>query len=146
MADFVGNTGKRFYNLVKKGIRKILPPKLKAPSNIKINNLNYRLEWYRMQAEQSNEFKAENEYYEEILAQGRVTKIFELFNKKFGLNEIDYKAKVDFVCYRQVVKNYEERCGILIDRDFKFMANIANFCTKKIETEKADKAFKEICQ
>ena len=145
VANFVSKAGKSFYNLVKRGIRKILPPKMRNPSS-KINNLNYRLEWYRMQAEQSNDLEAENEYYEEILAQGRVTKIFELFNKKFGLKEIDFETKVDYNCYREVVQSYEDSCGTLIDRDFKFMPNIANFCTKGISPKKAVKAFKAICQ
>ena len=111
-----------------------------------VNNENYRLEWYRMQAEQSNDLEAENEYYEEILAQGRVTKIFEIFNKRFELGKIDYSAKVDYDCYRQVSQSYADRCGTLIDRDFKFMPNIANFCTKGIKPIKADRAFKAICQ
>ena len=99
-----------------------------------------------MQAEQSNDLEAENEYYEEILAQGRVTKIFEIFNKRFELGKIDYSAKVDYDCYRQVSQSYADRCGTLIDRDFKFMPNIANFCTKGIKPIKADRAFKAICQ
>ena len=99
-----------------------------------------------MQAEQSNDLQAENDYYDEIMAQGRVTKIFELFNKKFGLGERNYKEKVNYDCYREVTKAYEDRCGTLLDRDFRFMKNIANFCTKGIKPKKADKAFKNICQ
>ena len=131
---------------VKKGIRKILPPKLIAPNYIKINNENYRLEWFRMRAEQGNDFEAENEYYEELLAYERVTKIFDLFNERFRLGKIDYEKKIDYDCYRQVIYSYKERCGTLIDRDFKFMSNLANFCKKGIQPEKADDAFKEICQ
>lgn len=56
-----------------------------------------------MKAEQNNGLEAENEYYEEILAQGSVSKIFDLFNKKFGMNKIDYEAKVDYDCYKEVV-------------------------------------------
>ena len=146
VADFVSKAGSKVYKWIKKGLNKILPPKLRAPTSIKINNENYRLEWYRMQAEQSNDLEAENEYYEEILAQGRVTKIFEIFNKRFELGKIDYSAKVDYDCYRQVSQSYADRCGTLIDRDFKFMPNIANFCTKGIKPIKADRAFKAICQ
>jgi hypothetical protein len=146
LAEFFTGKASRLYRWIKKGIKKLLPPKNRTPTKIKINNENYRLEWFRMQAEQSNDLEAENEYYEEILAQGRVTKIFEIFNKRFELGKIDYSAKVDYDCYRQVSQSYADRCGTLIDRDFKFMPNIANFCTKGIKPIKADRAFKAICQ
>ena len=146
VADFVSKAGSKVYKWIKKGLNKILPPKLNAPTSIKINNENYRLEWYRMQAEQSNDLEAENEYYEEILAQGRVTKIFEIFNKRFELGKIDYSAKVDYDCYRQVSQSYADRCGTLIDRDFKFMPNIANFCTKGINPKRAIRAFETLCE
>ena len=146
VADFISKASSNFYMWVKKGIRKILPPKLIAPNYIKINNENYRLEWFRMRAEQRNDFEAENEYYEELLAYERVTKIFDLFNERFRLGKIDYEKKIDYDCYRQVIHSYKERCGTLIDRDFKFMSNLANFCKKGIQPEKADDAFKEICQ
>ena len=80
------------------------------------------------------------------MAQGRVTKIFELFNKQFDLKEIDYNKKVDYDCYRRVTKAYENRCGMLIDRDHRFMKNIANFCTKGINPRKAERTFKYICE
>ena len=146
VVDFISKSSLNFFKLVKKGIRKILPPEQNDPSIIKLNNENYRLEWYRMQAEQRNDLKAENEYYEELYAQERVTKLFDLFNEKFSLGKIDYDAKVDYDCYRKVIQSYKDSCGILIDRDIKFMNNMANFCTKEIDPKKADIAFKEICQ
>lgn len=144
--EFVSKQSNRFYKWAKKGIKKLLPPPLRTPTKIKINNEHYRLEWYRIQAETSNDLDAENEYYEEIMAQGRVTKIFDLFNKRFGLGERNYKEKVNYDCYRTVTKAYENRCGTLLDRDFRFMKNIANFCTKGINPKKADRAFKTICE
>lgn len=68
-------------------MKKLLPPTLRTPTKIKINNDNYRLEWYRMRAEQGNDANAEDEYYDEIMAEGRVTKIFDLFQKKFDLKK-----------------------------------------------------------
>ena len=145
VADFVTKQSTRFYRWVKNGFKKLLPP-LKTPTKNKINNEFYRLEWYRTQAETSNDLNAEREYYDEIMAQGRVTKIFELFNKQFDLKEIDYNKKVDYDCYRRVTKAYENRCGMLIDRDHRFMKNIANFCTKGINPRKAERTFKYICE
>ena len=144
--EFVNAQSKKVYNFFKKGLKYILPPSLKTPTKIKINNENYRLEWYKMQAEMSNDAEAEAEYYEEIMAQGRVTKIFDIFNKKFGLSKRNYNDVVDFDCYRKVQKAYEKQCGTLIDRDFKFITNMANFCTKGINPKKAARAFKAICE
>ena len=144
--EFVNAQSKKVYNFFKKGLKYILPPSLKTPTKIKINNENYRLEWYKMQAEMSNDAEAEAEYYEEIMAQGRVTKIFDIFNKKFGLSKRNYNDVVDFDCYKKVQKAYEKQCGTLIDRDFKFMTNMANFCTKGINPKKAARAFKAICE
>ena len=144
--EFVNAQSKKVYNFFKKGLKYILPPSLKTPTKIKINNENYRLEWYKMQAEMSNDAEAEAEYYEEIMAQGRVTKIFDIFNKKFGLSKRNYNDVVNFDCYRKVQKAYEKQCGTLIDRDFKFMTNMANFCTKGINPKKAARAFKAICE
>ena len=146
LAEFFTKQSSLLFKWIKKGIKKLLPPKERTPTKIKINNENYRLEWFRMQAEQSNDLQAENDYYDEIMAHGRVIKIFDLFNKKFGLGERNYKEKVNYDCYREVTKAYENRCGTLLDRDFRFMKNIANFCTKGIKPKNADKAFKNICQ
>jgi len=99
-----------------------------------------------MQAESNNDISSENEYYDEIMAEGRVTKIFDLFKQKFNLSERNYNDKVDFNCYREVVKGYENKCGTLIDRDFKFMTHIANFCTKGINPKRAIRAFETLCE
>ena len=112
----------------------------------KINNENYRLEYLRMQAEQSNDMEAENEYYEEIAQEGRAIKIFDIFKKWFNLPKRDYSKEIDYDCYRKVVKSYEDKCGMFIDKDFKFMTNIANFCTQGINPKKADRAFATICE
>ena len=144
--DFMSKQSSNIYNLFKKGIKTILPLRNTNPTKIKIKSENYRLEWYRMQAESSNELNAENGYYDEIMAEGRVTKIFELFKKKFNLSERNYDDKIDFDCYREVVKGYENNCGTLIDRDVKFMTHIANFCTKGINPKIAIRTFKILCE
>ena len=144
--DFMSKQSSNIYNLFKKGIKTILPLRNTNPTKIKIKSENYRLEWYRMQAESSNEQNAENEYYNEIMAEGRVTKIFELFKKKFNLSERNFDDKLDFDCYREVVKGYENNCGTLIDRDVKFMTHIANFCTKGINPKIAIRTFKTLCE
>ena len=146
LSDFFTKASSNVYSWVKKGIKKLLPPRLITPTKFKINNENYRLEWFRLRAETANDLEAENEYYEEIMEQGRVTKIFELFNKKFGLGERNPDEKVDYDCYRKVSNSYAERCGTVIDRDVRIKKNIANFCTKGIKPKKADKAFKSLCQ
>jgi legumain len=144
--EFVSQTSSKFIEWLRKSFRRLSPVKESDPMKNKINNENYRLEWYRMQAESSNNLSAEEEYYDEIMAEGRVTKIFDLFNKKFNLPKRDYNDKVDFDCYREVVKGYEDKCGTLIDRDFKFMTHIANFCTKGINPKKAVRTFKTLCE
>ena len=144
--EFMSKQASNIYNLFKKGIKTILPLRNTNPTKIKIKSENYRLEWYRIQAESSNELNAENEYYDEIMAEGRVTKIFELFKKKFNLPERNYDDKIDFDCYREVVKGYENNCGTLIDRDVKFMTHIANFCTKGINPKIAIRTFKTLCE
>ena len=128
--EFISQKSSKFYEWLRRSLRRLSPMKESDPMKNKINNENHRLEWYRMQAESGNDLSAEEEYYDEIMAEGRVTKIFELFNKKFNLPKRNYEDKIDFDCYREVVKGYEDKCGTLIDRDFKFMTHIANFCTK----------------
>ena len=112
----------------------------------KINNENYRLEYFRLQSELNNNLETENEYYEEIEEEGNVIKIFELFKKWFNLPERDYSDKINYDCYRKVIKSYEDKCGMFIDRDFKFMNHIANFCTQGICPKEADRAFEAICK
>ena len=146
IADFVSQSSSKFIQWLRRSLRKLTPMKESDPMKNKINNENHRLEWYRMQAESSNDLSAEEEYYDEIMAEGRVTKIFDLFNKKFNLPKRNYEDKIDFDCYREVVKGYENKCGTLIDRDFKFMTHIANFCTKGISPKKAVRAFKSLCE
>jgi len=144
--EFVSQTSSKFIEWLRKPFRRLSIVKENDPMKNKISNENYRLEWYRMQAELGNDPRAEEEYYDEIMAEGRVTKIFELFNKKFNLPKRDYNDNVNFDCYREVVKGYEDKCGTLIDRDFKFMTHIANFCTKGIEPKEAVRAFKTFCE
>ena len=99
-----------------------------------------------MEAEQSNDRNAENEYYEEIAEEGRTRKLFDIFKKWFNLPDRDYSDSIDYDCYRKVVKSYEDKCGMLIDRDFKFMTHIANFCAQGINPKKAVNAFATICE
>ena len=80
------------------------------------------------------------------MAEGRVTKIFELFNKKFDLPKRSYDDEIEFDWYREVVKGYDDKCGMLIDRDFKFMTHIANFCTKGISPKNPIRVFKTLCE
>ncbi len=99
-----------------------------------------------MQAEESNDLGAEDEYYEEIAQEGRSTKIFQLFRNWFKLPPRNFNDEIDYKCYKKVVNAYEKRCGMLIDRDFKFMTHIANFCTQGISPYKAEQAFATICE
>ena len=144
--EFISQKSSKFYEWLRRSLRRLSPMKESDPMKNKINNENHRLEWYRMQAESGNDLSAEEEYYDEIMAEGRVTKIFELFNKKFNLPKRNYEDKIDFDCYREVVKGYEDKCGTLIDRDFKFMTHIANFCTKGLNPKMAVRAFKTLCE
>ena len=139
--EFVNAQTQRFSRWMKK----ILPPMNSIPNTHKINNENYRLEWFRMQAETMNDPVAEDEYYDEIMEEGRVHKIFELFRKKFDLPKRNHKDKIDFDCYRTVSNAYADKCGTLIDRDFKYMTDIANFCTRGINPKRAIRAFANIC-
>ena len=142
--NFVSGETKKFLNFFKNMVDIILP-KINEETT-KIKNENYRLEWFKMQAKQLNNMEAENEYYEEVAQEGRTTKIFEIFKNEFKLPERNYNDEVNFDCYRTVVNAYEQKCGMLIDRDFKFMTHIANFCTQGINLEKAVDAFATICE
>ncbi len=148
--EFVNSQTKKILKIVSNVVDLIFPSielrSLEQEKSVKINNENHRLEWFRLQAEQSNDMEAENEYYEEIAQEGRTTKIFEIFKKWFNLPERDYSNDIDFDCYRKVVKSYESNCGMLIDRDFKFMTHIANFCAQGINPNKANSAFSNICE
>ena len=146
IAEFISQTSSKFADWLLKAFRRLSPVNESDPMKNKINNENYRLEWYRMEAESGNVLGAEEEYYDEIMAEGRVTKIFDLFTKKFNLPKRDYNDEIDYDCYREVVQGYEDKCGTLIDRDFKFMTHIANFCTKGINPKEAVRAFKNICE
>lgn len=143
---FVSGETKKFLNFFKKAVNFILPNTDLNEETMKINNENYRLEWYRMEAEQKNDMEVENEYYEEVAQEGRTTKIFQIFKNEFNLPARNYKDTINFDCYRKVVNAYEKKCGMLIDRDFKFMTHIANFCTRDINPEKAEDAFATICE
>ena len=142
--NFVSGETKKFLNFFKNLVDIVLP-KMNEETT-KIRNENYRLEWFRMQAEQLNTLEAENEYYEEVAQEGRTTKIFEIFKNEFKLPERNYKDEINFDCYRKVVNAYEQKCGMLIDRDVKFMTHIANFCTQGINPEKAVDTFATICE
>ena len=144
---FVNAQTKRFLKFVTKTVDLILPKiVLNEETSMKINNENYRLEWYRMQAEETNDMGAENEYYEEVAQEGRTTKIFEIFRNWFNLPKRNHNQDVDFDCYRKVVSAYENKCGMVIDRDFKFMTHIANFCAQGIYYKKAEQAFASLCE
>ena len=148
--EFVNAQVTKFLKIVSKSVDFILPNLRSMEEEEakigKINNENYRLEWFRMQAEESNDLESENEFYEEVAKQGRSTKIFQIFNKWFNLPKRNFENEIDFDCYRFVVKAYENKCGMLIDRDFKFMTHIANFCTQGISPRSAVNAFATICQ
>ena len=144
---FVNAQTKRFLKFISKTIDFILPIRfVNEEKSLKINNENYRLEWYRMQAEETNDMEAEIQYYEEVAEEGRTTKIFEIFNKWFNLPKRDHEQDIDYDCYRKVVSAYEKKCGMLIDRDFKFMTHIANFCAQGIYYKKAEQAFASLCE
>ena len=146
--EFVNAQTTKVLNVISNAIEFILPNlrNTEEETSLKIDSENYRLEWYRMQAEQTNDLEAENEYYEEIAQQGRSTKIFEIFRNCFDLDKRNHNDQIDYNCYRTVVNAYEQKCGMLFDRDFKFMTHIANFCTKGISPIEAIKAFSSICE
>ena len=147
--EFVNAQTKKVIKIVSNIIDLIFPEielRRLEESSHKIDNENYRLEWYRMEAEQSNDRNAENEYYEEIAEEGRTRKLFDIFKKWFNLPDRDYSDSIDYDCYRKVVKSYEDKCGMTIDRDFKFMTHIANFCAQGINPKKAAHAFASICE
>ena len=148
--EFVNAQTKKVIKIVSNVVDLIFPSieirNLEQEKSVKINNENHRLEWFRLQAEQSNDMEAENDYYEEIAQEGRTTKIFDIFKKWFNLPERDYSNNIDYDCYRKVVKSYESKCGMLIDRDFKFMTHIANFCAQGINPRRAHSAFSSICE
>ena len=112
----------------------------------KVKIQDMRLFYLKNKAEMSNDPNDEMNYYNELIAQERSKIIFKEFNNKFGLKRrFDYK-KINYDCYKKSVEYYKQNCGMLIDRDFKFMRHIANFCSTKQSSWNAYHAFKEICE
>jgi legumain len=112
----------------------------------RVNNENMRLYYLKNLMETTNDLEDQMNFYKEIEAEARVQKIFELFNKQFKLGEMNHDNKIDFECYRRSVKYYENACGMEIDRDFKFMKHIANFCSTRHSPVQAMHAFNDICK
>jgi legumain len=112
----------------------------------RVNNENMRLYYLKQLMEQTNDLEDQMNYYKEIEAEARAQKIFEIFNKQFKLGEMNHDNKIDFECYRRSVKYYDDACGMVIDRDFKFMKHIANFCSTKHSPVQAMHAFNDICK
>ena len=55
--------------------------------------------------------------------------------------KIIMKQNSDYDCYRKVFNAYENKWGLFIDRDLKFMTHIANFFTQGIYYKKEKQAF-----
>ena len=147
--EFIVEQKNKFLKILFKTIDFILPPiyyEKEDKYEIQINNQNFRLEMLRIKAEENNDLGDEDEYYEEIAQESRVKLIFDKFNEWFNLPKRNYKEKINFDCYRKIVNYYEKYCGLFIDRDFKFMTHIANFCTKGMDYKKAKIAFRQICE
>jgi legumain len=119
---------------------------LEENNHVRVNNENMRLYYLKNLAEQTNDLEDQMNFYKEVAAEARVQKIFEIFNKFFKLGKMEDNAKIDFECYRRSVKYYENACGMEIDRDFKFMKHIANFCSSKHSPVQAMHAFNDICK
>jgi len=119
---------------------------LTEEKHIRVNNENMRLYYLKNLMEQTNDLEDQMNFYKEIEAEARVQKIFEIFNKQFKLGEMNHDNKIDFECYRRSVKYYDDACGMVIDRDFKFMKHIANFCSTRHSPVQAMHAFNDICK
>jgi legumain len=112
----------------------------------KVRSHDMRLYYFKKRAERSNDPNDEMNYYNELIAQERSRNIFKSFNHKFGLKRRFDSKKINYDCYKKSVEYYKQNCGMLIDRDYKFMRHIANFCTTKQSSWNAYHAFKEICE
>ena len=112
----------------------------------KVRNHDMRLYYFKKRAERSNDPNDEINYYNELVAQERSKNIFKSFVKKFGLKRRFESKNINYDCYKKSIEYYKQNCGMLIDRDFKFMRHIANFCTTKQSSWNAYHAFKEICE
>jgi len=112
----------------------------------KVRVHDMRLYYLKKRAERSNDPNDEMNYYNELIAQERSRNIFKSFNHKFGLKRRFDSKKINYDCYKKSVEYYKQNCGMLIDRDFKFMRHIANFCTTKQSSWNAYHSFKEICE
>lgn len=145
--EFVNAQAKKLSGVVIRIIDIFLPNTriLEEEQHYKINNHNNRLEFYRLEAERKNDLEAEDEYYQEVTEEARLMKLFGLFKKHFNLPERNPEEKVDFDCYKKVVKSYAKTCGSFIDRDFKYMTHFANFCAQDISPRKAKEFFRNTC-
>ena len=112
----------------------------------KVRSHDMRLFYLKNKFENSNDPNDKMNYYNELVAQERSKSIFKQFSNKFGLKRRFDHKKINYDCYKKSIEYYKQNCGMLIDRDFKFMKYIANFCTTKQSSWNAYHAFKEICE
>jgi legumain len=144
-SEFIDNPAKNVLKKFLGFVDMVLPSRNIEEDGERVSAEDYRLYYYKMRMENENSLTAEEEYYKELEAQAITLAHFNLFNEWFHLPERNQSDKLDFDCYRKVMKIYDEKCGLEMDRDFKYMTHLANFCTRGIDVSEAEKAFSKIC-
>lgn len=140
--EFLKGDTARFLGRVSRMVGKVFR---NAEEAEKINVHDHRLAYFKQLADTTNDPQDLMNYYEEVTEQARVSKIFDLFVRSFDLKPMGEKDAIDFDCYKAVVNHYEQKCGMVIDRDFKFMKHFANYCTKGMDSKLAIKALDRLC-
>lgn len=118
---------------------------LEEDKNVLVSGTKARLEYYKNLAESTNDLSDQMEYYTEITKEAISQKRFKLFSKMFNLPSESLNTKVDFSCYKRLVNKYAQKCDALIDRDYKYMTNFANFCRAGLNVEEAEGALDKLC-
>jgi legumain len=149
LIEFQGQAGKSIFTKFLETVNyynpfRSLRGKLYKKGKVRAHDM--RMFYFKRRAEKSNDPIDQFNFINEKMAQERSKNIFKAFINKFGLKRRFDHKKINFDCYKKSVEYYKQNCGMLIDRDFKFMRHIANFCTTKQSSWNAYHAFKEICK
>lgn len=125
---------------IRRGINQLFP------KNMGLRNVyDVRLSYFKELAERTNDPEDLSKYYLEVELEEKTKKIFSEFDRIHGLQEI-MEGEIDFDCYRQTVDYYDQKCKMDIDRDFKYMKHLANFCRTGKSPIEANETFKHLCK
>lgn len=85
------------------------------------------------------------DYKKELELIKRSKKIFETFREELGLKEGIINGETDFKCVEKAFQLYKDKCGFA-ERDIRYLNDLTNACTFKIEPIRIYETISSICQ